>query len=481
MKKILFIDFWNCSPHLETSLEIAKLHLEAGDIVDFYFCGHDTEYKDGIVVNANEVGIFRQLPEVRGIKLIKEKKLKFNARVKLKEVEIKIPSYFNSLEELKAYKYKNFNAGVGVLSSLVSDTKNSKPDLLTYQKKIKQMIQSCVSVYEFSINIINKLKPDQIYIFNGRFCNHRAVMCAAEDLKVNVLFHERGANKYLYDIYSFPPHNPMALQEEIKKNWKNKGNDNREREFAESFFIDRRAGKEQEWVSYTAAQKQNLIPEIDISKKIITYFSSSEDETVSIGDLYKFKYWENQLAAVEDLIEICQDDDNIQLIVRLHPHKKDKSQEDQKRWLKLKAVKNITLISFDSSVDTYALMECSDIVVTAGSTVGIEATYWKKPSICLGPSYYSELNVTYEPKSKEELKNLIYNKIKPKPIDGALAYGLYMLTHGIEYKYYKPETLFGGKFMGVNLQEISRKRKLIIKYKNKMRKAIGLLNIKKTN
>ncbi len=475
MKNILFIEFWNCSPHLETTLELAKLHVDSGDRVTYYFCGHDTPYIDGISVYPADCGVFRKLPEVRGVELINSDRLSFHPRVTLPEVDIAIPERFDSLEDLINYRFGTFQAGIGVASSLVSDTRNSRPDPAANRPAIVSMIRSAVSVYEFTKSVLNRGNFDRIYIFNGRFCNHRAVMDAASEFEIEVFFHERGANQYLYHVIPHMPHDLSRMQESIRNNWARNKSDPSARELASSYFTDLRKGVVHGWLSYTGNQKKNLLPAIDPSKRVISYFSSSEDEYVSVGDLIKFEGWKTQLEAVNDLIDICKQDPDILLFIRLHPHKRDKSAADQQRWLSLAKHENVTVVSFDSDVDTYALIERSEIVVTAGSTVGLEATFMGRPSITVGPSAYSELGATYQPHSRAELESLIASKPSPLPVEGVLAYGHYMITFGTKFKFYEPESLFKGKFLGVDLHDLPPARQRWLKIRQYLFKPYRLV------
>lgn len=465
MKKILFIEFWNCTPHLETAFELAKKHLDGGDRVSFYFCGHDVLYKEGVVVSPEDCGLFRKLPEEQGAILIGLNKKNFHGRVSLPKIELEKLIEFEEINDLMNFKYKEFNVGLGVASSLVSNTKNSNPDLKKYKEIINEMIESGIQVFEFTKKIISIESPDVIYLFNGRFCNHRAVKSAAEELSIPIKYHERGANKNLYYLQSYMPHDATKWQHDMKKKWEEVKNQTSAKIIAESFFKDRRAGLEQSWTSFTDYQKRDLLPQIDSTKKIITYFSSSDDEFVAVGDIFKFEVWKNQFDALMDLIEICKTDSNIQLFIRVHPHLSYKSFEDQQRWIAIKNISGVNFISFDSEIDTYALIDESDVVVTAGSTVGIEATYWGKPSITLGPSHYSELNATYHPKSKSELSKLIHTMPKSLSKENTLIFGFNMATFGNEYKYYKADSLFKGKLLNVDLHLISEKRKIILRLK----------------
>ncbi len=475
MKKILILEFWNCNPHLETALEIAKRHVDVEDSVSFYFCGHDTLYKEGIAVAPDDCGLFRNLPEVIGAKLINSEKLNFYPRVNLPFVKFPIPERFMSLKELMDLKYETFEVGQAVCSSLVSNFRNSQPDLDENHETIQNMILSAIQVYEFTKIIIEKHNPDTVYLFNGRFCNHRAAMRAALDLGKEVLIHERGASRFHYDVQPFMPHDVLKWQANIRAAWSKVSADPESFDTGARFFTERRDGLEQSWMSFTDHQKKDLLPRIEKNKKIVTYFSSSDDEFVSVGDMFRFTTWENQYQAVSDLINICTKDQNIQLFVRLHPHLRDKSREDQQRWLALGDIFGVTVVSFDSEIDTYALIERSDIVVTAGSTVGIEAVYWGRPSITLGPSYYSELNVTHYPSSAAELEAMIYSNTLSVERDLTIPYGYYMKTFGEPYKYYVPETLFSGKFLGVDLHKVTSLRQKWLRCKQIVTKPYRLI------
>jgi len=273
-----------------------------------------------------------------------------------------------------------------------------------------------------------------------------------------LLIHDRGTNRFLYYLQPFAPYDLSRWHEDIALEWARCGNERGAREVGKRFFFDQRAGLEQNWLSFTSDQKRDLVPLMDPNKKIVTYFSSSDDEFACVGDAFKFDVWKSQLDAVHELIRICREDKNIQLFIRIHPHLKKKSKEEQLRWLALGDLQGVNIVSFDSDVDTYALVERSDVVVTAGSTVGIEAVFWGRPSICLGPSYYSELGATLHPKSAAELKDMIASNALTADPERAIPYGYYMATYGRKFIYYVPETLFKGTFLGVDIHGVSGKR-----------------------
>ena len=103
-------------------------------------------------------------------------------------------------------------------------------------------------------------------------------------------------------------------------------------------------------------------------------------------------------------------------------------------------------------------MDACEKVITFGSTMGIESVFWGKVSILAGRSLYEGLGGCYIPKDHDEMIDLINRRLDPLPNLGALKYGYWQSVAGIPYVYYKPESIRGGKFMGVYLGNLVKDR-----------------------
>ena len=91
---------------------------------------------------------------------------------------------------------------------------------------------------------------------------------------------------------------------------------------------------------------------------------------------------------------------------------------------------NLSIIPADSDISTYSILDAADKVIVFGSTMGIESCYWGKPTINLAYALYENMDVTYYPKTKEELFDLIDSKdLQPKNSNNALLYGLYYMSN----------------------------------------------------
>jgi hypothetical protein len=87
-----------------------------------------------------------------------------------------------------------------------------------------------------------------------------------------------------------------------------------------------------------------------------------------------------------------------------------------------------------SPIDSYTLMKQVDVVVTYGSTTGVEAAYAQRPVIVLGPSAYDELGCATRVTSAQELKSALENRIVGDRA-GAISYGLMMKRRGFSFEF----------------------------------------------
>lgn len=448
--KVIFFETTNASPHLETSLELARRHLVKGDQVAYHFIGHAVDYSE-FVVSLNRLIPTACFPEIKGAQLLEHPRFEFTWPKKGSlQLQLDLP-IFSDVDDLLRFRHKSYNAGISTASSLISLTKKSRPNLLQNQKLVKSIMGSGISVYEYCCNILAAQSFDRVYLFNGRFANGRAILDAAIETRTPYLVHERGADKSRFFLRSYMPHDFDSTTVEIERAWQDRS-DVGER-LAVAWFESMRSGADVGWSSFTSHQKKNFININQASvRRLICYFSSSDDEFAAVGDLVKWDRWPNQLSAVDSLLRIVRAHPELELVIRIHPHLAEKGSSELDEWLDLDLPPNATLLPPNDPTDSYALVNCADVVVTAGSTVGIESVFWGTPSICLGPSLYSYSNAVHLPMNDVELEEKLLDQSLTVRPEEALPYGHYMATFGELYSYYKPETLFRGRFMGVDLQ-----------------------------
>lgn len=454
----------NYTPHIETELELMQLHLNKGDTVFRFICNGNLSICD--MNQKHDLLTCLKCRDVRncGSNLLSGKvvnlPITINQKVELSEQL----NQCKTTDDLKKIYYDNFDVGLAITSTMISILRNPNFDLDSNMDIIKEYYKSTITLYLSTINYIEKHKPDRVYIFNGRFAHVRAILRACEISGTEFVIHERGCNKDHYDLFIDKlPHDKNYQIERMESAWLNDKHKLEEKEkIGSEFYITRKTGNPKDWLSFTKEQDASLLPKnFSRSKKNIVIFNSSMDEYVSISEEWNYPFFDNQEEFIEKLMDMFKDDPEYHFYLRVHPNLKGLNNSQTDRISKLSS-NNLTVIPSDSKIGSYNILDHCDQVITFGSTMGIEAVYWKKPSILVSTSFYNEESV-YLAKSYEQVCAYVKSDLLAKNNLGAIKYGYYHSVKGFPYKYFKADSLFRGKFKGVYVMDANSTLNTIIK------------------
>ena len=451
MKVLFYEPYGIYEYHFETSLEIIQTHLDKGDEVIFIGCDGNFTSCD-VNIFHNKLKCLKCVSRRKeGMKLLSPRiryKNIFNTDTNIKNEFDANSKHLSSIEELKNYRTQNFDIGYSVLSTLISEIRDPWPKLDKYEKTISELITTSLNIYYSMRHHIQIEKPDRVYAFNGRLCIQRAVLRACEFSNVDCFLHERGANIHKYSLFkNAMPHDIAYVTKKINESWALADKSTREK-IGSDFFIDKRDGGSTRWYSFTSAQNDELPKNWDESKYNIAIFDSSEDEFISISDNYVVPYYGTQFKALSALKEESLKQNKIHFYLRMHPNQKNSKNRDYIKTILNLDSKNFTVVPPESPISSYSLMNAVSKVISFGSTMGIEATFWGKPSILIGKCLYSNLDGTHQATTHEEVLSLINNDIECKERGEALKFGLYFNTFGYPFKYYKAKNFREGIFKG---------------------------------
>jgi hypothetical protein len=203
-----------------------------------------------------------------------------------------------------------------------------------------------------------------------------------------------------------------------------------------TWFEDRKSHTDSNNDLFVGIQEQGSLPVLPEADQLVVYYSSSGDEIAEIG-LDWTQYLGSQENALRVLAEECRKRPNTKLIVRTHPHMRLKPASDLRDWIQAVDLASPDLhIDPYSSVDSYALMERADLVFTYGSTAGVEAGYFGRPVVVMGPSAYDELGFAKRVNSASEISDCLDNPPKSNS-EGATLYGLMMQRRGFNFSQIK--------------------------------------------
>jgi hypothetical protein len=273
------------------------------------------------------------------------------------------------------------------------------------------------------------------------------------------------------------------MQHRMQDAWHDAEADPRREITAATWFTDRINRVERNWHSFVKNQARGRLPkEWDPAARNLAVFTSSEDEFVSIGQSWRNPLYADQVDALRRIIADLESlDKRIHLYVRVHPNLRKVKNEYLRAMLALSGPR-VTVIPPGDPIDSYALLKESEKVVTFGSSVGIEAVFWDRPSILLGPCFYRGFPGVYQAASHAEAMQLINAELAPATDkSGAFIYGYWFQTHGERFKYFEASGLFEGRFRGQVVYGQRRKAALVrlaAKVKRWMHQRANRLSIK---
>lgn len=342
---------------------------------------------------------------------------------------------YDSINDVKELEYCGVNLGLGVVSSYISKTRNLDPAFnQTTRSFIDHLLRSSALLTESTFRMLEVEEPDRICLVNGRFHGYRPFMEAGMSRKVETLVLENTFSTTLESmrVVKFEnclPHDIDNASRLIEFNWDAYPDGEKRREVASVFYERRRHAEFASDRVYVAHQDPNLLPKcFDSDKRNFVIFNSSEDEFFSIGESFdKYKMFDNQVEGILYLVRQTLEDPSIHYYLRIHPNLTNIKFKFHRRLYEIfESFPNITIIPASSPVSTYKLIDSCEKIITFGSTVGIEASYWQKPVLLLGGAFYMHLNAVYYPKNIDELNTLLVDVLEAKPRLGALKYALYI-------------------------------------------------------
>lgn len=450
--KIFFFYIGTPTPVLETNLELIREHEQAGDSVRVLQCS-------GLLTNCHwnpdhinsKCAMCRSKFKIGWDVLNPGENVVLQEFSKIKVNALNFPN-FQSIDDIKKFKYDNENIGYGVVSSLGSIIGDHRFDTKKYKDEIYRGLSTAIEVYTTLKREFLDFRPDLVYLFNGRTATHLPAKLLCKRMGIEYITYEvsRKLNSYrLVKNASVHEVIPLDVVNGIRSNW-----NALQKKEAESFFIRKRIGKDfNKFSSFTKNQTIGKLPiGFNKHKKNIAIFNSTIDEYASIESFENAIYEPDETAGISKILETFLQDTNYMFYLRVHPNMANRannmSQLDDIRVLSSK-FSNLCVIWPKERIDSYALIDACQKIITFGSTTGVEATYWGKPSILANHKAYKNFGCAYTPKTHDELVKLLHEDLKPLPVDYALQYAYYLeILDGVTFKYFKETGFINGLCVG---------------------------------
>ena len=453
--RVLVVDTISWRPHLETALEIALAARDRGATVRYLnlrallpLVEDGSWLPRAVDLNTLRIGRATRLLQEAGIEIAGPGATRADRARAVASAQglLKACADTGALRNLKHGDFGDI--GWGVLSSVVEVTRNPFASLQAHARLFEGFLASALLVYDAARRAIREFAPDTVVLFNGRYASTRAIYAAARAEGVRPVMHERGCDKDHYWLASEPIHDPDYIQRCIREFWRPELSAD-----GDEFFKGRRARVERSWHSYTKGQDEGRIPPaMQDASRWVVFFGSTDDEYVAIGDKYVNRAFPAQIDAIRAVERAVQELPGHRLCVRVHPNVASKSEEQIAFWKNLSIPRGL-VVGPDEDFDSYAILERAHVACSYVTTVGIEATYWGRPSLLTGRSIYDRLGVTFNAQGIDDIRAFLAQP-RAYPKDGALMYGAFFARFGTRHRYYQADDLFRGRVLGTDLDSV---------------------------
>lgn len=460
------------TPHFETDLEIAQRHLDLGDEVELVLCDgqlpscqlnpqHESK-RCLTCISRNLQGAAQLSRPVKVHSLLAALTAEDSARLG------KLPVEFASQEALRKFAFDGFDAGMATLSSLIDFARALSVDVRQHATIVRGTLTSAVASFLATKRLLAAGRYDRVYIYNGRWSMVRSAVRACEQAGVEYYTHERGADHRRFALYrNTLPHDKPDFRRQVAAAWSAAAGASDAVALGERFFHERRQRVEKNWFSYVKQQEAGRVPaDWARTSERIVFFTSSEFETAAISDEASGRIYASQSKALPRLArEIARLRPGAHLWVRVHPN--DHSPAAVAQWTTAATgLGNVTLVRPDAAIDSYAMLDGAERVLSFGSTVSIEATFWGRPSISADDSFFDGLGALHEARTETELLDLLTRPaLPPQDRQAAIAFGYYLNTYGSAFRHfdtsrisdYEFQSPFRGRCLRPDFADLSRR------------------------
>ncbi|MCA9064650.1 MAG: hypothetical protein KDA96_16375 [Planctomycetaceae bacterium] len=322
----------------------------------------------------------------------------------LTTVPLGIPQIATAVAVKEAPLADRVHIAEGVRSALVSTFRMMPTDLcqsVTLQLIKRRYYATAMRMLAAMNRLVRKIGANRIEVFNGRQACSRFCITSAHRSQIAFSTLEVCTKQHPIVFHGHTAHDRHFIQQRIMSH-------PADMEIAEQYYARRRQPRTNKFAKKHSSAFQP--PAKEGFRRCVSVFLSSQDEFESLG-----KEWRSPFPPYAEVIEdLCQRHPETLFAIRFHPNQADISSDIRTPFHEIESLPNCVIYYPETTANTYRLIEWADVVLTFGSTVTVEACWVGKPVVMLGPSFFDELNVSYNPSTLEELHVLMQSDLKPK-------------------------------------------------------------------
>jgi hypothetical protein len=266
------------------------------------------------------------------------------------------------------------------------------------------------ATYLTARSLLQSLRPDEVFVTNGRLSSQRAISLACERLEVRCRFLEH--SEFPGSLFNRPyrPHDRLAFQVESSNTAMKMSADEIQTKTELWVGLRRKSGSVTN--PFNSRWRQGAAPQemTQGSAPVALFLTSSSDEFESLDLDWKEGSWSSQYEAFEQVWQELKYL-GFKPVLRIHPNLGNKNFSDAKQEMQQIASfhsrnPDFQIVGHNSRLSTYELLARSKVVVVYNSTVGLEASLEGRHTLTLNSCWYDNSADVLKVHSLEDLRNV---------------------------------------------------------------------------
>lgn len=343
-------------------------------------------------------------------------------------------------EELSEWTYRGQRLGHLIVSQLASELGTLHNSVFN-SARARQLMSVASQLFDFAYDYFEECDSETlVYVWNGRRGTDGPIGLAARARGLQCRYFISGSSPSKYLVLEGPIQEYDSWRKSIENHFVHNRPDE---ELAQQFYNSRRYGGGKEvdfqWFAGAFSDRRPIRSSVKRQEKLrLSLFTSTPSELLTSPDNLDLP--KESRSAHELLSWLSQENwftHNFELTVRWHPNLANANPVEMKEMEEtIEKTKVFFHVRPDSEDNSYLLAEDSDLVLSMGSTMGIESVWYGKPVILFGNAIWDSLPSIRKVGSCAQLKSiLLTDPLRKSAREDAIKFGSWAQSHGESFNH----------------------------------------------
>jgi Capsule polysaccharide biosynthesis protein len=282
---------------------------------------------------------------------------------------------------------------------------------------------SAAAVEGVARRILQEFSPEVVFLVNGLFAAERVFRSVAAEQGIRVATYEiapRGNALVFSQGEPAPLYDTSVAWEAVR----DQPLSSPQRKAIDLLLVERAkgVGAHERYFDSTVDEAEAVRTRLMIrpeSRIVTLYTNLAWDSAVLHRDLA----YDSMNIWINAVVEAVSRRPHMTLIVRIHPaeHSWGTRQPVLEALHRASLPENVRIVGAADAINSYTLLELSDVVLTYASTIGLEAAVSGHPVVVAAKTHYRDCGFTIDISSHDELERCLDTAVAPSPEQVELA------------------------------------------------------------